>query len=202
MKRIIHHWTAGTYKANDVDRKAYHELFESDGTQVFGVFPISANSSANGKLKAGKYAAHCLNLNSDSIGLSLCCMSGAVEGKTNGSFPMTETQFEAMCKRSAELCHKYGIKIGPTTVLSHAEVQETLGVKQKNKWDYTVLPFKPSLKSAKACGDYLRTRVQHYYNDALKPVPVPATPKPVVSWKPEPPKTLWDYILTFFGVKK
>lgn len=212
MKRIIHHWTAGTHKANAVDIKAYHELFEGDGTNVLGTFPISANSSSklvNGKLKSGTYAAHTLNLNTDSIGLSLCCMAKAIEGKSNGSFPMTEKQFEAMCKRSAKLCLDYKIPITPKTVLSHAEVQGTLGVKQKNKWDYTVLPFKPELKGAKACGDYMRTRVQAYYEaltaPVAKPVPSPIPvpkPQPTVSVQPEPKKSLWDRILIFFGVKK
>lgn len=158
MKRIICHWTAGRYTAGAVDKKHYHKLFEFDGKMVTGNHPIAANSSARGKLTAGTYAAHTRGCNTDSIGLSLCCMYGATE-KAYGKFPMTEKQFTAMVKEAANLCIQYKIKLSPTTVLWHAEVQSNLGIKQNGKWDATVLPFKPGIKGAKACGIYLRSCV-------------------------------------------
>ncbi|MCM0751496.1 hypothetical protein DEA98_09825 [Brucella pseudogrignonensis] len=75
MKRIICHWTAGTNTANATDKKAYHLLIEGDGTVVRGNASIADNS---GSLKDG-YAAHTLNCNTDSIGVSMCAMAGAVE---------------------------------------------------------------------------------------------------------------------------
>lgn len=209
MKRIITHWTGGSYKANSTDKRHYHVIFEGDGKEVFGDHQISDNSSKHGNLKAGKYAAHTRMCNTDSIGLSLACMGGkGVTERNFGKYPMTEKQFEAMCDRAAYYCEMYKIPITNKTVLSHAEVQPNLGITQRSKWDYTVLPFKPELKGAKACGDYMRTRVQHYLNDYTKPKPIPQAYKhePVVQNKPIPkskpkPMTTWQRIKSLFGAK-
>jgi hypothetical protein len=45
------------------------------------------------------------------------------------------------------------------TVLTHAEVQPTLGVKQRGKWDITRLSFKPDLVGAIPVGNYIRETV-------------------------------------------
>lgn len=200
MKRIIMHWTAGAYKASSLDKQHYHFIIEDDGKVVKGVYPVSANAAP---IK-GKYAAHTLNCNSDSIGVSMACMAGAVEGKTNGKYPMTEKQFEAMCKLCADLCKSYNIAVKPETVLSHAEIQTTLKIKQRGKWDFTVLPFQPMLKGHRPCGDYARARVQ-YYLDLMTPKPTMivsnhvaealTTPKP----KPVQPKTFWQRVTAWFG---
>ncbi|MGF7055404.1 hypothetical protein GGC47_004615 [Bosea sp. OAE752] len=44
----------------------------------------------------------------------------------------------------------------PKTVLSHAEVQGTLKIAQRGKWDIARLAFDPSAVGAKACGDTFR----------------------------------------------
>jgi N-acetyl-anhydromuramyl-L-alanine amidase AmpD len=156
MKRIIVHWTAGSHKANAVDRKAYHILIEGDGHLVRGDFGIDANVLT----KRGHYAAHTLNCNTGSIGVSLCCMGGAKESPFDpGKWPMTKTQWDKLCVVVAELARAYSIPVTPRSVLSHAEVQGTLGIKQKNKWDYTRLAFDEDVKGAKACGDKLRHEV-------------------------------------------
>lgn len=156
MQRIIMHWTAGAYKANATDKKAYHILIEGDGTLVRGVASIALNS---GTIKTG-YAAHTLNCNSGSIGVSLCCMAGAVESPFSpGSYPMTKAQFDTLILVVKELASKYNIPITRQTILSHAEVQTTLGIKQKNKWDYTRLAFDPSIQGAIKIGDHIRALV-------------------------------------------
>lgn len=163
MKRIIMHWSAGAYKASSLDKKHYHKIVEGDGKIVNGDIPIENNSAAYRKQNPkGAYAAHTLNCNTDSIGISMACMAGAVEGKTNGKNPMTQAQFESMCKLAAELCKKYKIPVTNKTVLSHAEVQTNLGIKQRGKWDFTVIPFKPELKGAAACGNYARDLIKSY----------------------------------------
>ena len=163
MKRIIMHWSAGAYKASSLDKKHYHKIVEGDGKVVNGDNSIESNSAeARKKNPNGAYAAHTLNCNTDSIGVSMACMAGAVEGKTNGTHPMTQIQFESMCKLIAELCKKYGIPVTNKTVLSHAEVQTNLGIKQRGKWDFTVLPFKPELKGAAQCGNYARDLIKAY----------------------------------------
>lgn len=153
MERIVVHWTAGNTKASKLDREHYHILIEADGTLVRGIPTIDKNQRP---AKAG-YAAHTRNCNSGSIGVSLCCMAGAVESPfSSGSAPMSKTQWDALPGVLADLCKRYGIPVTPQTVLSHAEVQGTLGIKQSGKWDIARLSFDPSVKGAKACGDIFR----------------------------------------------
>jgi len=154
MDRIIFHWTAGAHKASGLDRAHYHILIEADGKLVRGIPTIAANA-AGGK---GFRASHTLNCNTGSIGLSLCCMAGAVEAPfDSGLAPMTRAQWDKLAPVVADLCRRYSIPITPRTVLSHAEVQGTLGIKQFGKWDIARLAFDPSVKGATACGDMLRT---------------------------------------------
>lgn len=156
MDRIICHWTAGTHKATEFDRGHYHILIEADGNLVRGIPSIKLNEAP---AKKG-YAAHTLNCNTGSIGVSLCCMGGSVEAPfMPGKYPMTKAQWDKLTSVVAELCRKYGINVTDRTVLSHAEVQHNLGIQQKGKWDYTVLAFDLSVKGARACGDKLRAEV-------------------------------------------
>lgn len=156
MDRIICHWTAGTHKATEFDRGHYHILIEADGNLVRGIPSIKLNEAPTKK----GYAAHTLNCNSGSIGVSLCCMGGSVEVPfMPGKYPMTEAQWNRLTSVVAELCRKYGIKVTDRTVLSHAEVQHNLSIPQKGKWDYTVLAFDQSVKGARACGDKLRAEI-------------------------------------------
>lgn len=162
MQRIVCHWTAGGHKATDFDRKHYHMLLEGDGRLVLGIPSIRLNEAP---AKKG-YAAHTLNCNSGSIGVSLCCMAGAVEDPFNpGNAPMTKTQWDKLAVVVAELCRRYGIPVTPKTVLSHAEVQANLGIAQRGKWDYTRLAFDPDVKGAKACGDLLRAAVSRHLGE-------------------------------------
>lgn len=190
MKRVIAHWTAGGHKATALDKKHYHFIFEGDGTEVKGKWPVKANKK--GSIRKGRYAAHTYRCNTDSIGVSMACMRQAKElsgGKIKyGPSPMTEAQFDAMCVKIASLCKEYGIEPTRKTVLSHAEVQPTLKIKQRGKWDFTVLAFDPQFKGAIACGDEMRRRVSAYMKGAKpKPKGVPhrrPTPKPKVEAYP------------------
>ncbi|PDT47436.1 N-acetylmuramoyl-L-alanine amidase [Sinorhizobium fredii] len=153
MERIILHWTAGAHKASEFDRSHYHILIEDDGKLIRGIPSIKLNEAP---AKKG-YAAHTLGCNSGSIGISLCCMAGANEAPfAPGKYPMTRKQWDGLTSVVADLCRRYSIPITDKTVLSHAEVQNNLGIQQRNKWDITRLAFDPSIKGAKACGDKLR----------------------------------------------
>lgn len=157
MQRIIVHWTAGGNKASATDRKHYHLLVEGDGKLVRGDPPITANAAP---IKAG-YAAHTLNCNTGSIGVSLCGMAGAVERPFSaGKSPITMQQWAALPAILAALCRRYSIPVTPGTVLSHAEVQATLGIAQRGKWDIAILPFDPSLNTARKVGDQMRAAVK------------------------------------------
>lgn len=156
MKRVVLHWTAGAYKASNLDLAHYHILIEDDGTLVQGTNAIDANVSTQDRT----YAAHTKGLNTGSIGVSVCCMAGAVERPFNaGRYPMTKKQWDTMAQVVAELCDFYDIPVDPKTVLGHGEVQGTLGKQQNGKWDPMVLPWDSSLTKQKV-GDAFRVKVK------------------------------------------
>jgi N-acetyl-anhydromuramyl-L-alanine amidase AmpD len=174
MDRIIIHWTAGGNKANATDKKHYHVLVEGDGRVVLGDHPIKANKAPLSKA----YAAHTLNCNTGSIGVSLCGMVGAVESPFKpGNAPITKVQFDAAIKEVARLAKEHGIAVSPKTILTHAEVEANLGIKQRGKWDITILPWDTKVKGAKVVGDLIRAGV------AAELTPKPP-PKPKIVLKP------------------
>ena len=145
--RIHVHWTAGGHKANATDKKAYHFLIEGDGRLVRGNNPISTTT------------AHTRGANTGAAAVALCCMAGAVESPFNaGRAPMTRVQWDALPPVLASLCRRYGLAVSPHTVLSHAEVQGTLGKPQSGKWDITRLPFDLNVRGATAVGNLFRQR--------------------------------------------
>lgn len=157
MKGIIWHWTAGTHKANAVDKKPYHIIIEGDGKLIRGDYSIKDNEPP---AKADR-AHHTLNCNTGYIGTSMAGMKDAKESPFSaGPYPITLVQWQTMSKVLADLCLRYGIPVTESTVLSHAEVEKTLGIKQRNKWDVARLPFDSTLIGAKAIGDEMRKEVK------------------------------------------
>jgi N-acetyl-anhydromuramyl-L-alanine amidase AmpD len=156
MKRIICHWTAGVYDASDDELEHYHILVLQDGSLVCGSHPIDANAKPIGQ----SYAAHTLRCNTESIGISVCCMADAIESPfSGGKCPMTEWQWEVLAQVAADLAQRYGISVTPQTILGHGEVESNLGIEQRGKWDPLMLPWQPHL-SKKEVGDRFRARVQ------------------------------------------
>ncbi len=166
MKRIIGHWTGGLGFASEKDLEHYHRLVQADGSIAFGTEEIADNIVTSD----GDYAAHTLNLNTASIGVALCGMAGAKERPfLAGHAPINENQFKRFCRLIAELCIEYGIPVTPETVLTHAEVEPNLGVKQRGKWDITRLPWRSDIKGARAVGDHMRELVSGYVGDDVTP---------------------------------
>ncbi|MEZ5778468.1 MAG: N-acetylmuramoyl-L-alanine amidase [Paracoccaceae bacterium] len=166
MSRIHLHWTAGRHNANAVDRKSYHVLVEGDGTLVRGDRPINANAKGSGL----RQASHTLNANTGAIGVSMCCMAGAKERPFNaGQAPMTEAQWQKAVQVVADLAERYAIKVTPVTVLTHAEVEPNLNIKQRNKWDITRLAFDGSVSGFRDVGERLRREVAAVLDGAAKP---------------------------------
>lgn len=156
MRRIINHWTAGHYEPTAGDLEHYHIVITGQGELRRGKFSIEANVRPKGL----NYAAHTLNCNGGSIGVSLACMVGAIESPFNpGPEPMREIQWHRMVEVNAALALFYNIPVTPQTILSHAEVQANLGIRQRQKWDFTRLPFAPDIKGARLIGDKLRAEV-------------------------------------------
>lgn len=173
MKRIIWHWSAGSHRASVLDREHYHLLIEGDGRVIYGAKPISANAAP----LSGVYAAHTRALNTDSIGIAVCAMHGAQQSPFKaGSYPITEAQVRQLVQETARLAKGYNIPVTRQTILSHAEVQPTLGVQQAGKWDIAWLPGRATATDPIGCGDYLRKLVSEQMAGTVRPPAKPATP--------------------------
>jgi len=163
MTRIIWHWTAGTHVVTGTDRAHYHYIIAGDGSVVAGNHPPEANVST----ADGAYAAHTLNCNTGSIGVAVAAMAGAVERPFSaGRFPITLKQVEALARLCARLCAQYEIPVTRETILSHAEVQPTLQIAQKGKWDIAWLPGMTKPGDPVRVGDEIRALIA----EAMKPV--------------------------------
>ena len=153
MKRLIMHWTGGAHTPSGLDLQHYHFIIDGAGKVHPGKWPVEANE----KPVKGQYAAHTLNCNTGSIGIAVAAMAGAVERPFNaGRFPITPAQVEALARLSRDLGRRYGIPVTPQTMLSHAEVQPVLGIKQRGKWDIMWLPGMAIPNDPVAVGNKLR----------------------------------------------
>jgi hypothetical protein len=178
MERIISHWTGGTHSVSAEDKRHYHIIIDGDGVEHKGAYNIEANLNT----KDGHYAAHTQGCNTNSIGVSCCAMAGAKEKPLSfGDYPITEVQWAKLVEVNARLCREYGIEVTRQTVLTHAEVQQTLGIKQRQKWDISVLKFRPDLKGALAVGDFLRASVKAKLAKMPKRNALMIEPKPVLA---------------------
>lgn len=184
MNRIVMHHTAGSMTPSAFDKQHYHRLIDGDGNVHAGLHPISANAPGRA-LTAGTYAAHTRGLNTGSIGVALAAMANAQwrEPRACAAFPRP-AQAEALVKEVARLCVEHGIDPGPRTVLSHAEVQVTLGIAQAGKWDFDYDPFGAlETRDPVRVGNAIRERVAREIEarGAHMPAP-PIGPKPVLRW--------------------
>ena len=169
MRRIIMHWTAGHGTASELDKEHYHAMTQQDCQIVQGHEAVEDNRVTSD----GDYAAHTLNLNTGSIGVSVCGMAGAIERPFDpGVSPINEAQVNAFCKMVAGYCMRYGIPVSRSTVLTHYEVEPVLGVKQRGKWDIAVLPYRLDLVGQFAVGDHLRDLVRSHLPAAQAVQPI------------------------------
>lgn len=137
LHRIHIHWTGGAYGDIALERSHYHVIILDTGKVVLGDLKPEANANT----RDGQYAAHTRQANSGTIGVALDAMGGAVESPFNaGKYPITQRQLKGMAVEVANLCDTYNIPVTKWSVLTHAEIQPTLGIKQRWKWDITWLP--------------------------------------------------------------
>jgi hypothetical protein len=156
LRRIIMHWTVGGPSAGPADLEHYHFVVQQDGLVVRG----DRTPEDNINISDGRYAAHTLNCNTGAIGIGLCGMVAAQERPfAKGPYPIKAPQVAVMCSLVAKLCLQYGITVARETALSHAEVQPTLGVAQKGKWDIAWLPGMDGPEDPVAVGDKLRADI-------------------------------------------
>lgn len=168
IDRVILHWTGGGANPAKPDLKAYHVLIDQNQMLHQGLFSPDDNISTSDNI----YAAHTLHANTRAVGIALCGMHGAVENKTNGPVPITREQFEIAAEVTAQILLSAGLPCERHTALSHAEVQETLGIAQRGKWDIAVLPWRPDLRGARAIGDHWRSMIRRHMGQDETQVPV------------------------------
>lgn len=148
LTRIHWHWTAGAHSANATDRQHYHIVIEGAGL-VIQIAPCDAPRS------------HTLNANGGAIGVSMCAMAGAVERPFSaGPYPVTSAQIGALARETARLCLVYDIPVSRWSTLSHAEIQPSLGIKQRQKWDICWLPGMSGPGDPITVGDRIRDLVR------------------------------------------
>ena len=158
VRGVVWHWTAGAHGIIELERDHYNWLFDRVGNVHDGNHTVQ--DQVNYDWRAGVGASHTKSMNTGWIGLSVDAMAGAVESPLNwGSNPLTWEGIDAMLDLTMELCEEYEIPVSPWTTLSHAEVQQTLGVKQRFKWDYKVLPGDTRARDARLVGDEMRDRM-------------------------------------------
>lgn len=161
IERICLHWTAGMGMPNNLESQHYHIMVDNKGSYHLGYHKIEDNINC----KDGNYAQHCALGNTGTIGIALCGMAGFSLSTLLSKSNITRIQLEACCKKMAELCKKCNIKVTPSTVYTHAEYDSSPSGAHEGKIDIVYIPYL-NLKGAKACGDYIRGKVQWYLDNA------------------------------------
>jgi len=148
ITRIHLHWSGGPHKPSALDRKHYHVLIHGDGSVEWAHQPETR-------------LAHTLNANTGAVAVSLCAMAGAVERPfTAGAFPVRAIQQAAMARVVKGICAEFDIPVTRYSVLTHAEIQPTLGIKQRGKWDICWLPGMDAPGDPIEVGDRLRAQIK------------------------------------------
>lgn len=195
------HWTAGGNTANATDIKHYARIINGDGKIVFGNHPISVNAHPiKNPRDASTYYAHTGRFNTDNIGVAVAGMRRAKERPFDpGPSPINEVQIEVLVDQVASLCRQYKIPVTRETVLTHAEVETTHGVKQNGKWDIKWLPGFAATRDPIFVGDILRDRIRA----KVAGRPYPEDAPQVVPRKPDPLARLVTWIFSkIFGNNK
>ncbi len=166
MKRIIIHWTAGTYRPNSVELEHYHYLidFEKEpkekSTVRFGKCRPEDNLNCT---DGSRYAAHTGGGNTGSIGVALCAMLGYQGIKRIGNYPIKPLQMEVCYELCARLCIKYKVPISKETIMTHYEFgKKNPLTTSRGKQDIAYLASNPSLPAGKI-GDFIRNKIKWYY---------------------------------------
>ncbi|WP_323789958.1 N-acetylmuramoyl-L-alanine amidase [Thalassovita sp.] len=157
LHRIHWHWTGGAYGEIQLELDHYNALIDQDGTEVAGTFPTEAQA----RYHPGLAASHTLNANTGAIGLAVDCMAGACERPFRaGRYPMTRAQLDGLVRATARLCRQYDIPVSRWSTLSHAEIQPTLGIPQRAKWDICWFPGMDRPGDPVEVGDRIRAMVR------------------------------------------
>lgn len=175
LHRIHLHWTAGAAGVIEFERRAYNGLVDHNGNRHWGTSSLEDQA----RYQAGvRGASHTLNANTGAIGLAIDAMAGANEVPFRaGTAPMTWGQVDEVCQWAAELSIAHDIPVTPYSILTHAEVQPTLGITQRWKWDINWLPDMDRAGDPIVVGNRLRAIISEK-RDMILARQTPASPKP------------------------
>ena len=160
VRGVVWHWTAGAKGFIELERDAYNFLFSVTGDTIQGNHTIPEQVMYDWRRDIG--ASHTKSMNTGWVGCSVDAMAGSAQANPMkwGSNPITWEGIDAMLEQTMDICEEYRIPVSQWTTLSHAEVQPTLGVKQRWKWDYTVLPGELNgFQDPVEIGNILRSRM-------------------------------------------
>lgn len=164
MKRIIIHWTAGTYNPSDYEKQHYHFLVDGKGVVHRGFYKPEDNEIC----KIGKYAAHTGGGNTGSIGVAICAMAGFKNQNCIGNFPILKKQFESCMELCAKLAIQYNIEINKKNIMTHFEFGKSYPKSTSaGKIDIIYLPPYPWV-SQEEIGSFLRTKIKWYKANLAK----------------------------------
>jgi len=153
------HWAASSYAVNEEVLSHYNDGHDHLGNSYDG--GARAEHQANYNWRTGVGVSHTKNNNSGIIGQAVIAMGNAEGWPLDvGQYPMTWVGIDAMLMRSIDYHHQFDIPISPWSMLTHAEVQPTLGIAQRGKWDIRWLPNGSTVVDARKAGDILRARMQ------------------------------------------
>jgi len=159
LHSIVMHWTAGANGVIELERRAYNAVVDAQSNVYDGVFRPEAQAT----YRVGHAASHTYMANTHRIGISVDCMAGARERPFHmGTNPIQKGHVEGMLRQTAQWIRDFNIIPSKWTVLTHAEVQPNLNIRQKWKWDIRVLPGDKAVRPADEAGDMLREQLQDY----------------------------------------
>ena len=170
MDRIILCWTGSDYEFKGLDTARYHFAVDNNGHIHNGKYSIYDNFDIEYSLDG--YAKFTRGLNDHSISVAMTGMGG-MEVLWNGiaivgDYPITKKQYDVFCTLVHHLSKIYNIPITYKTVLTRAEIEETLRVDQAIRHDIRFIPFLPGcndLKDPIYMGNLIRDDIKSIVNE-------------------------------------
>ena len=160
LKRIIVHWDAGHGEVTQTALDHYHYVVDKYGLVHTGKYKPEDNEDC----KDDKIAGHTGGGNTGAIGVAICgmcCFDSKAKKCKVESDNITQKGMESLFAWVAYLCKKYSIKT--KDVITHAEFGKAHeDTTSKGKIDIIAIPY-AKVYGVKECGDYIRNKVQWYY---------------------------------------
>lgn len=165
LHSVVWHWSGGTGSISSAEFESYNCIVTDKAVKGPGRAIVKGrfNPKTQANYSPGQAASHTRNANTHRIGIAMSCMFGAKESPLNvGNHPVTFDHIDNMLLMTARYCKEYDIIPSPYTTLTHAEVQGTLNIKQKAKWDITWLPNHKRVMDPHYIGELLRERLMDF----------------------------------------